>query len=304
MNGGLVFICVPTCMRPKMLAACLGSIATTKEPPQNEVRLLVLDNDAEKSAETVFSAQPFNFPARYLVEPQRGISSVRNRALDEAEAEGADYLAFIDDDQTLNENWLCALLEGMKETGADTINGAVEDVYPNGAPWWIRPSKQTKGGGIEMGLSRFATNFLLMKAQVFKGLRFDMRFNLTGSGDYDYSMRAARRGFSFAETGKAYASSVVPAERLAFRNHFLTQWQRQTGYVLSHRLVDGFGKTLFFFPKGLVKFCKGILYCVAGLAFGKRILAKGVKNIIAGSGLCYGVFAHGNYQKYAKIEGE
>lgn len=304
MSGGLVLVCVTTCLRPKMLAALLESLAATKLPPAHEVRLLVLDNDANKSAEAVFAGQTFPFSARYAVEPTRGLCAVRNRALDEAKAEKADFLAFVDDDQTVDENWLCALLDGMEESGADAINGFVEDIYENGKPWWVRPNKMQREAGVKKVHDGLAIGLSLMKSRLFWDLRFDMRFNFVGAEDYDYSTRALRRGFVMAVTGKAYAKSIVPPEGATLRNYFRTQWQRQTGYVLSHRLADGYWKTLRFLPKGAVKFCKGLLYCVLGLLLGKKVLAKGIKNLVAGSGLCYGVFALGNYQKYAKIEGE
>ena len=96
----------------------------------------------------------------------------------------------------------------------------------------------------------------------------------------------------------------MTAARMTFRSYVFTQWQRQTGYVLSHCTVDGFWKSLLFLPKGFIKIIKGLLYCAFAVLLGKKMLMRGVKNIIAGTGLIYGVFAHGGYTKYAVIEGE
>ena len=105
-------------------------------------------------------------------------------------------------------------------------------------------------------------------------------------------------------TGRARAWEPVTAARMTFRSYVFTQWQRQTGYVLSHCTVDGFWKSLLFLPKGFIKIIKGLLYCAFAVLLGKKMLMRGVKNIIAGTGLIYGVFAHGGYKKYAVIEGE
>ena len=300
-----VTICVPTCMRPQMLGECLRSIANSRMPPDLETRLTVIDNDAKESAREMFSSLRFPFAARYIVEPRRGLCAVRNRALDETQKENADYLAFCDDDQIVDDNWLCALVDGMNETGADAISGYVEQGYPNGkVPWWIRPSKTKpdENAKIKPG---FGPGLLLMKARVFVELRFDDDFNLTGAEDYDFSRRAMLRGFVSAYTGKAKAYEEAHPSRLTFVNYFMTQWQRQTAYVLSHRKTDGALKAaLRFLPKGIIKFVKGVLYGVIGVFFGKKMLRRANQNIIAGLGMCYGVFKFGKFQKYANIDGQ
>ena len=301
-DSGIILICIPTCMRPKMLAASLESISQTRLPKDYETRLLVLDNDAAESAREVFETMSFPFAARYIVEPKRGISTVRNRAFDEAKKEQAVCVAFVDDDQTIDKEWLMALLEGMTKTGADAVTGVVEDVWVGKPPWWIRPGIPPNIG-IEPTKSML-TGFTLIHVRLFSRLNFDERFNLTGAGDYNFSLRAARLGFVFARTGRARSWSPVVAARMTFRSHALTQWQRQTGYVLSHRAVDGFWKSLLFLPKGLIKVIKGLLYCAFAILFGKKMLMRGTKNLISGTGLIYGVFAHGGYKKYAVIEGE
>ena len=302
-DGGIILICIPTCMRPKMLAACLESISQTRLPKDYETRLLVLDNDVAESAREAFETMSFPFAARYIVEPKRGLSTIRNRAFDEAKKEQAACVAFVDDDQTLDKEWLVALSEGMTETGADSVSGCVEQVYVGKPPWWIRPGKDSPNIGIESAKS-MTTNLVLIHVRLFSQLSFDERFNLTGAEDYDFSLRAARLGFVFVRTGRARAWESVVAVRMTFRSYALSQWQRQTGYVLSHRTVDGFWKSLLFIPKGLMKVIKGLLYCACAILFGKKMLMRGTKNLIAGAGLIYGVFAHGGYTKYAVIEGE
>ena len=302
-DGGIILICIPTCMRPKMLAACLESISQTSLPKDYETRLLVLDNDVAESAREVFETMSFPFAARYTVEPKRGLSTIRNRAFDEAKKEQATCVAFVDDDQTVDKEWLMALLEGMTETGADAVTGCVEEVYVGKSPWWIRPGKHSPNINIEPTKS-MSTSIVLIHARLFSRLSFDERFNLTGAEDYDFSLRAARLGFAFVHTNRARAWAPVVAARMTFRSYALTQWQRQTGYVLSHRTADGFWKSLLFLPKGLMKVIKGLLYCAFAILFGKKMLMRGAKNLIAGTGLIYGVFAHGGYKRYAVIEGE
>ena len=247
----------------------------------------------------------FPFPARYEVEPRRGISSTRNRALNEAKNNAVAYLAFCDDDQIVDEKWLCALVDAMKQTGSDVVGGSVKQVFPNGkSPWWIRPDKIAAVEKAKITTSGFTMGLCLMKARLFSEIQFDERFNLIGAEDYDFALRAARLGFVFAATGQARAVEKVTSRRLTFHNYFLSQWQRQTGYVSSHRRVDGFWVSLRFLPAGIIKTIKGLLCCAVAPLYGKSMLRRGVKNLIAGTGYLYGFFAHGGFQKYAQIDGE
>ncbi len=121
-----------------MECECLHSLAKTRIPPNYQVRLIALDNDENQTGRK-------SFAARYVVESRRGLSTIRNRALDEAKNENAAYLAFCDDDMIYDDNWLCGLADEMQETGADAISGYVEYIFPNGkVPFWARPLKTQK----------------------------------------------------------------------------------------------------------------------------------------------------------------
>ena len=298
---GRVLICVPTWLRPKMLRNTLCALAQTKIPHGYEVSFLLLDNDIKESALEVFAEFEFPFPARYAVEAQRGLSSVQNRAMEEAKIENASHLAFSPDNCRNDENWLRALIEGAEKTGADIVSGRVEFVFPNGeAPWWIDPPKIPKDADAEISPG-FVGSPMLFKARVFADLRFDEKFNLTGGEEYDFFLRAMRRDFVFARTGKAKVQKFFPASRLDFWRHTKIQWHRQMGYVASHRSVDGGASTLRFLPKGILKMAKGALCCAIAPIAGKKMLRRGVKNIVAGSGLFCGVFGRGNRHQYYKV---
>ncbi len=136
-----------------------------------------------------------------------------------------------------------------------------------------------------------------MKAKVFADLCFDESFNLTGAEDYDFSRRVMLQGFVCAITGKAKATAH--SARQTFANHFQTQ--RQTSYVLSHRKTDGaLATTARFLPKGIIKTAKGIIYCTAGIILGKKVLQRGIKNIMADTEIIYGTITHGNFQNTPK----
>ena len=96
-------VCAGVCtiQRPEMLAKCLRSLAAQKNLDGLDFKILVVDNDATPSSAHVVKAVSSScpFPIHYYHEPKRGIPMARNRVLESASAIGADWLAFLDDDQ-------------------------------------------------------------------------------------------------------------------------------------------------------------------------------------------------------------
>ena len=191
----------------------------------------------------------------------------------------------------------------MEQTGTDVVGGSIAQAFPNGgSPWWIRSDKIAAVEGVKITTGRFTAGLCLMKNTTFSETRLNEHFNLTSAGYYDFALRTRSSRLYFAATGQVRIFEKVVFRCLTFRNYFLSQWQ--TGYVLSHRLVDGFRTSFRFFPKGIAKIIKGILCCAVAPPCVQAMLQREVKNLIAGSGLCYDVFAHGNFQKYSEIDGE
>jgi hypothetical protein len=72
--------------------------------------VLVVDNaPSSKASAEVF--EQLGLPrSEYVIEPQRGLSRARNRALSEVRTE---LVAWIDDDEVADANWVCKLKEGF-----------------------------------------------------------------------------------------------------------------------------------------------------------------------------------------------
>ena len=116
---------MPTYRRPAELRALLPRLAEQADALTASstctVEVLVVDNDAEGSAaRTVRETVP---QARYVVEPQPGVSAVRNRALEESP--GSDLLVFIDDDELPGPGWLAALVSAWQEWRCAAVTGPV-----------------------------------------------------------------------------------------------------------------------------------------------------------------------------------
>ena len=104
-----ISVCVCTYKRPELLKRLLEQLAKQETGGVFSFSIVAVDNDRQRSAETVVSevADSTMVRVRYVVEPRQGIARARNKAV--ANADG-DYLAFIDDDEFLSSStWLLAV---------------------------------------------------------------------------------------------------------------------------------------------------------------------------------------------------
>jgi glucosyl-dolichyl phosphate glucuronosyltransferase len=112
--GNIVNITVILCTynRCASLAKALHSIAAQTFPEPVEWEVLVVDNNSRDQTREVVKdfcrRYPYRF--RYLFEPRQGKSYALNSGIQEARG---DVLAFIDDDVTVESNWLRNLTAGL-----------------------------------------------------------------------------------------------------------------------------------------------------------------------------------------------
>ena len=81
-----IAICVATYKRLDLLEECLSKIYLLELPKKNKIFLIVVDNDVNETAKSTVGLfnKKYNFPIHYFVESERGISSTRNRLIDES----------------------------------------------------------------------------------------------------------------------------------------------------------------------------------------------------------------------------
>ena len=71
---------------------------------------------------------------RMVEEPQQGLSYARNRGIKESKG---SFIAFIDDDETINEGFVSAYLDASHNHGAFTAAGKVIACYETARPKWM-----------------------------------------------------------------------------------------------------------------------------------------------------------------------
>ena len=210
-----VDICICTFRRP-FLAETLRSVAALAIEGV-DVRVIIADNDTTPSARDLVEAaqQGFPWPITYLHAPAANICIARNACLDAA---AGDYVAFIDDDETVSPQWLAQLLAKAQQSGADAVLGPVHAVYdPHTPEWMVRGDFHSTLPVVSNGAIRtgYTCNVLIRRAEPFAALRFDLALGKSGGEDTDYFYRLTSLGGTIAQATDALVYEPVPTDRAA-----------------------------------------------------------------------------------------
>jgi glycosyltransferase involved in cell wall biosynthesis len=179
--------------------------------------VVVVDNDDTLSAKTTvedFKAST-NIDIEYHSEPEQNIALARNKAVINAKG---DFIAFIDDDEFPNNNWLLNLYKLLTIYKVDGVLGPVKPYFEKEPPPWIikgkffeRPSHKT---GHILHWTNTRTGNVLMKKDIFNENEnmFKLEFG-SGGEDRDFFRRMIGKGYRFIWCEEASVCETVPQER-------------------------------------------------------------------------------------------
>ena len=247
-----VQVCILTFRRPQLLPLALESIRrqTVFDNPllhsQDQsplcyvsVELLVIDNDEGESARQTATAifEGSHLPGRYICESRRGLSSARNRALQESLH--VDFVVFLDDDETARNDWLAQLLCTAIRFEADVVTGPVEPVHEESPKWIV-------SGGFFSAVRRetgqpvkwVASNNTLLSSGVARKFRFDSHFDSSGGEDTEFFMRVAKAGYHMVWSEEARVSESVPASRANLKWILRRAWSDANRFTLSLLMTE------------------------------------------------------------------
>jgi succinoglycan biosynthesis protein ExoM len=226
-----IAICICTCDRAHSLQQLLNALVGMKlgllDP--GELFFVIVDNRPDGRARAVCDQTRARLPCalHFVEEPERGISFARNRAVSTALAHGADFIAFIDDDDLPRPDWLVHLVERQRISGADLVHGIWQVPENLSIPKslrginFLRPPDfyHTNRWGSLIGaatcnvlISRKAMEHLGQAGPIFRP-----EFALTGAGDTDFFIRVRAAGFNMAIARESVVFRDWTAERLTWR---------------------------------------------------------------------------------------
>lgn len=219
-----ICVCVCTFKRPSLLKRLITSLKCQTVNGAFTFSVLVVDNDKDRSAECTVQICAMNagFDISYVCEPVQNIALARNRAVDNARG---DFIAFIDDDEFPDSQWLLSLHSTCLRYEADGVLGPVVPHFDEKAPEWLirgkvceRPSYAT---GTAVHWDYMRTGNVMMRKSLFDNpvVRFDARYGRSGGEDGDFFRRVCEAGARFVWCNEAPVYESVPPERWSASYH-------------------------------------------------------------------------------------
>jgi len=181
--------------------------------------VVVVDNDDRKSGREIaqVATKWANFEINYDVEPERSISLARNRTIRNAKG---NLIAFIDDDEFPDDDWLISHYKTLLDWGADGVLGPVKPHFDGEGPDWLVKSgllerKSFKTGEVIRDSRYTRTGNVLLWRKLFdeEGGSFDPVYGRSGGGDAVFFRRMMERGKTFVWCNESIVYETVPPER-------------------------------------------------------------------------------------------
>ena len=219
LSASRISICICTFRRPTLLAQLLESLAALQlSGVAREIEIIVADNDPANSAREVL--QGWRAPPRFsliaLHVPQANISLARNATVSAAQGE---WIAFIDDDETPQTDWLVQLTSAQQAHSADAVFAPVVPRYVPGTPAWIVQGqyfdRRRFPTGTRIDERDTRTGNVLISAALLKSMTgpFDADFGRTGGEDSLLFRDLLAKGAKFIWCDEAPVEEDVPLDR-------------------------------------------------------------------------------------------
>ena len=286
MSDPVVDICVITYKRPRLLERLLKSIIHTHLSGPVPFRIIVVDNDKERSAAAIVSslAKQYKDLIHYDIEPEKSYSKARNRCLELSEAEN---LVFIDDDEWVDASWLESLISVQKTYDAALVFGPSVPIMPEKTPTWIIQGRffedrdsYNNGEQVPSGSS---ANVLIHKKHISgTELRFSARFGATGGEDHELFSRLYHSGNKMVWADKAVAYEEIIDEKLNFKWIMKRAYRSGDTFAKVHCAHITPGEKIIWYTKKFIHLIVSailtpVLY-IKGKGYGLRMASRVVSN--------------------------
>lgn len=211
-----ISVCISSYRRPVLLRQTLEALAVQDTGLTFAYTVVVCDNDPDQSARAVVTdlSARFETPIVYCTEPQVGIAHARNAALLHV---ASDYIAFVDDDEIPQADWLKRLFSTLAEYPVAGVLGPVRPKFESTPPKWLvkaglcdRPEHHT---GFRMPWRECRTGNLLFRREILKGIEPIFRPEFVTGSDANFFLRLSSVGHEFVWCQDAVVDEIVPPAR-------------------------------------------------------------------------------------------
>ncbi len=299
-----VVICACTFRRPDGLRDLFRSYEAMVVPPNADLSIVVVDNDETPSSEPLVTelADKLDWPVRYVHEPEPGIPSARNRAITEAGSQG--HMVFVDDDETVDPDWLQELMLVATETGATFVQGPVVMQVEDPKDQWFLDSALFKQKTFPDRAPRSEswTNNVAIDLEFLTrtGCRFDPALRFDGGSDTLFFQDIIRAGGNGVFAARANVFEIQPKSRLtwgwALNRQYRYGMTRANTVMLRTSRLKAIGYCLV---RGIAMLAVGTAYGLTGIFRGKRGFGDGAALLARGCGVLMGALG-GRKLEYAR----
>lgn len=277
-----------TRQRLTLFGDLLDSFAAMKRPDGVEIIFTFAENDSEHRSTAIIEAFRAKVPEAvfFELEPRPGIPMGRNRVLDMALAQEADLLTFVDDDETVTEDWLVKLVAGVEARDLDLAGAPVEiiappeDLTPLNAGVLKHVQQRFVDRNAERGeLSRrnaddrlniYTNNWCLrLSCQQQLGIRFDEALQYTGGSDTKFSRDMMAAGARVGWVPDAVVLEPTPTRRLTLKYQYTRARDQSTNAVILNNKRRSRAR-----KQAIGRMFDAALYCLAFPILGYYGLAK------------------------------
>jgi succinoglycan biosynthesis protein ExoM len=216
-----ISVVTPTFNRPAPLARALASLCAQRGC-DCEIELIVVDNSADGNARDAVEAlaKDAPLPLHYISAPTPGVANARNAGVSCATGR---WVAFLDDDEEADPDWLAALVRVARLTNADAVFGPIEARAEDGeigpfAPYFERRVEREGGADITDLAAYLGTNNSMFDRLSCLGAaeNFDARLNESGGEDSLLLQRLVLEGRRFHFAAGARVIEWAPERRLTW----------------------------------------------------------------------------------------
>jgi glycosyltransferase involved in cell wall biosynthesis len=193
------------------------------------IEILVVDNSADSSARPVATglaelAEAAGYRLRYVAETRPGIARARNAGIRHA---GADLIAYVDDDEEAEPDWLAAMLATLDKFQADAVGGPVLPIFEDGRAkgdpfwWWIYDYDEKVPSGSKYRATGTGNCLFYKSRCCATDQPFDPALGLTGGSDTRFFHNLAAAGKRVVWCAEGIVHEYVPPSRtqLAYGLH-------------------------------------------------------------------------------------
>lgn len=286
-----------TYKRPEKLRCLLSSLVEMKKPDV-PTKILIVDNDIEQSSKPVVDEFLDKLNIHYVVEKNKGLSNARNGALKGAIELGVSHIAFVDDDETVDENWLVTHIDFYNQFENIYIsNGPAYSIFKENTPDYVKkctlfaPYVCKKLGKIK---KTCPSNNVFMPIDIVKDndVYFSTEFNSSGGEDTDFFGRLTALGFNIGWNYNAKVYEIVEESRTDFKWLMKKAYNNGliTGCMKAKKNKNAFKKALYILDK-LIKVVVFAILAVPAILFGMSVFTNSLVRLFSTVGLISGVMS-------------